>query len=94
MANKTAGSQTLQVRVGFAGWREWEIDVNRMLEDSQYESIVRWGDEGDSFVVLEVRSHMSDLVSTSLTGHRTRNLPKTSYRGISSIAISPALSDS
>lgn len=26
----------------------------RMLEDPTYASIVRWGDEGDSFVVLEV----------------------------------------
>ncbi len=26
----------------------------RMLEDPSYASIVRWGDEGDSFVVLEV----------------------------------------
>jgi osomolarity two-component system response regulator SKN7 len=25
-----------------------------MLEDPTYASIVRWGDEGDSFVVLEV----------------------------------------
>lgn len=28
----------------------------RMLEDPSYASIVRWGDEGDSFVVLEVSS--------------------------------------
>lgn len=27
---------------------------DRMLEDPSYASIVRWGDEGDSFVVLEV----------------------------------------
>jgi len=26
----------------------------RMLEDPSYESVVRWGNEGDSFVVLEV----------------------------------------
>lgn len=26
----------------------------RMLEDPSYASIVRWGDDGDSFVVLEV----------------------------------------
>ena len=25
-----------------------------MLEDPSYESVVRWGNEGDSFVVLEV----------------------------------------
>lgn len=25
-----------------------------MLEDPSYSEIVRWGDEGDSFVVLEV----------------------------------------
>ena len=27
---------------------------NRMLEDPSYSSVVRWGDDGDSFVVLEV----------------------------------------
>lgn len=27
-----------------------------MLEDPSYAEIVRWGDEGDSFVVLEVMS--------------------------------------
>ena len=26
----------------------------RMLEDPSYAAVVRWGDEGDSFVVLEV----------------------------------------
>ena len=30
-----------------------------MLEDPTYSSIVRWGDERDSFVVLEVRSRGS-----------------------------------
>ncbi len=28
----------------------------RMLEDPSYESIVRWGEGGESFVVLEVCS--------------------------------------
>lgn len=28
----------------------------RMLEDPTYAQVVRWGDEGDSFVVLEVRA--------------------------------------
>ena len=27
-----------------------------MLEDPTYAQVVRWGDEGDSFVVLEVRA--------------------------------------
>lgn len=29
--------------------------IDRMLESPQDESVVRWGNEGDSFVVLEVR---------------------------------------
>lgn len=29
-------------------------DGCRMLEDKTHEDVVRWGDEGDSFVVLEV----------------------------------------
>lgn len=28
--------------------------MNRMLEDPAYSEVVRWGDQGDSFVVLEV----------------------------------------
>jgi len=31
---------------------------SRMLEDPSYESIVRWGENGDSFVVLEVYLHL------------------------------------
>ncbi len=27
-----------------------------MLEDPSYDQVVRWGNEGDSFVVLEVRT--------------------------------------
>lgn len=30
------------------------LTFSRMLEDPSYSEIVRWGDEGDSFVVLEV----------------------------------------
>jgi osomolarity two-component system response regulator SKN7 len=30
----------------------------KMLEDPSYSEIVRWGDEGDSFVVLEVGSFL------------------------------------
>lgn len=31
-----------------------EMGNLRMLEDPQYSEVVRWGDQGDSFVVLEV----------------------------------------
>lgn len=34
----------------------------RMLEDPSYSEIVRWGDEGDSFVVLEVMRITGDPV--------------------------------
>ena len=34
----------------FSNW----LFLDRMLEDPSYSEIVRWGDEGDSFVVLEV----------------------------------------
>ena len=36
----------------------------RMLEDPTYSQVVRWGDEGDSFVVLEVGT------KTMMVGHR------------------------
>lgn len=32
-----------------------------MLEEPEYEDIVRWGRDGDSFVVLEVREDSSPL---------------------------------
>lgn len=31
----------------------------KMLEDPSYRDVVRWSDAGDSFVVIEVRSHLS-----------------------------------
>lgn len=44
-----------------ANGREWSgcwWVRSRMLEDPSYESIVRWGENGDSFVVLEVYLHL------------------------------------
>ena len=40
-------------------YQSWDTadGYDRMLEDPSYASVVRWGDEGDSFVVLEVGSH-------------------------------------
>jgi hypothetical protein len=39
--------------------------VYRMLEDPSYESIVRWGEGGESFVVLEVcRSNLVASIAT------------------------------
>lgn len=34
----------------------------KMLESPQDESVVRWGNEGDSFVVLEVRLLVQGIV--------------------------------
>jgi hypothetical protein len=39
----------------------------RMLEDPSYSQVVRWGDEGDSFVVLEVRHYPGRLPCRRLT---------------------------
>lgn len=39
-----------------------------MLEDPSYSEIVRWGDEGDSFVVLEVYFSPSRAKPARLTG--------------------------
>jgi hypothetical protein len=35
-------------------YNQWLTHAIRMLEDPSYESIVRWGEGGESFVVLEV----------------------------------------
>jgi hypothetical protein len=40
-----------------------------MLESPQDESVVRWGDQGDSFVVLEVR--INSPVKIYITADRT-----------------------
>ena len=54
-----------------------------MLESPQDESVVRWGNEGDSFVVLEACPGKARLKATHLTAYRTRSL-----RNISSLNIS------
>ena len=58
------GAQTVQVRSTIGSSRTYALkrkrvgniadSHNRMLEDPSYSSVVRWGDDGDSFVVLEV----------------------------------------
>jgi len=72
-------------------------DPHRMLENPQDESVVRWGNEGDSFVVLEVRTqncaehgkhHHQKPHSLKLV-RRTRNSQNTSCRNTSSTATSP-----
>jgi hypothetical protein len=38
-----------------------------MLEDPSYDHIVRWGEGGESFVVLEVRSYATSSLDPPLT---------------------------
>ena len=66
-----------------------------MLEDPSYESIVRWGENGDSFVVLEVRLDVNPIAPIHLLTavHRTRSLPSQSYRNTSSIPTLRVSSD-
>jgi len=40
-----------------------------MLENPQDESVVRWGDQGDSFVVLEVRETELGIHQVSSLAH-------------------------
>lgn len=51
-------------------------EFHRMLENPQDESVVRWGNEGDSFVVLEVR------IECVWTEQRTHPLNKRTEREI------------
>ena len=37
----------------------------RMLEDPSYDSIVRWGENGESFVVLEVREPTTSVATSA-----------------------------
>jgi hypothetical protein len=59
------GSQIIQVSFWYLRWAGFNsglqmrlktnnAPLHRMLEDPSYDSIVRWGENGDSFVVLEV----------------------------------------
>jgi len=53
--DSTTGSQAIQVsRSGHQTLFTECLTIPRMLEDPSYESVVRWGNDGDSFVVLEV----------------------------------------
>ena len=64
-----------------------------MLEDPTYAQVVRWGDEGDSFVVLEVRvSLLARFVTHGMS--RMRDSRNRYFRSISSIAILPVSSGS
>ena len=56
MANIALGTQAVQVRRGrwFEMSRKLADLCDRMLENPSDESVVRWGNDGDSFVVLEV----------------------------------------
>ena len=62
-----------------------------MLESPQDESVVRWGNEGDSFVVLEVRIPIisTRLGSANQTVCRTKNSQSTSCPSTSSTATLP-----
>ena len=99
----TTGSQAVSVcSLAVHGLiRDVELMRFRMLESPQDESIVRWGNEGDSFVVLEAciardnRRPISPSAHRRLTErNRTKSLPNTFSPNISSIATSPVLYDS
>ena len=47
-----------------------------MLENPQDESVVRWGNEGDSFVVLEVRTPEKHYSATILTCEQNEKFTK------------------
>lgn len=114
----SVGSKTVQVSVYMRSefpskrrGRENEISaivsngerIDRMLEDPSYSQIVRWGDENNSFVVLEVMRASPHRRREDVSGNRTtnlhvssfessaRNLPSLSCRSISSTAILPVL---
>ena len=60
-----------------------------MLEDPSYSSVVRWGDEMDSFVVLEVFSCEEALPALLLIPFdRTNDSPNRSSPNISNTATS------
>jgi len=42
---------------------------DRMLENPSDESVVRWGNEGDSFVVLEVRQRGENYCTILIQKH-------------------------
>jgi hypothetical protein len=79
-----------------------------MLEEQEYENIVRWNSLGDSFIVLDVcRPHAGRIRDESLQGSgrcccietvlltsRPMNSQKRSSRAISSIPTLPHSSDS
>lgn len=52
------GAQALQVSLWrLPSMRSYSQQSNRILEDPENIDIARWGDEGDSFMVLEVKTY-------------------------------------
>lgn len=47
-----------------------------MLEDPTYSQVVRWGDEGDSFVVLEVRLSLQSIVASLTDSNQNERFTK------------------
>jgi hypothetical protein len=69
--------------------------LHRMLEDPSYGHVVRWGKEGDSFVVLEVcMQEIKRPRKEPNSAYRMRNLQSPSYLSISSTATLRASFDS
>ena len=64
-----------------------------MLEDPSYSQVVRWGDDGGSFVVLEVRYIRISLAAIAIPNlsRRTKDLPNQSSQNISNTATSQVL---
>ena len=66
-----------------------------MLEDPSYASVVRWGDEMDSFVVLEVGMNPDQPCRIATDSvDRTNGSPSRSSPNTSNTATLPALFDS
>lgn len=104
---RLTGSQALQVCIStrhsdYAMVLVADHPHPRMLEEPNYTTVVRWGDDGTSFVVLEVRQYFSSLLWWAAgdsavnqeSDCRMRDSPSPSYPNISSTATLPALSDS
>jgi hypothetical protein len=68
IANRLAGPQVIQVSYNTHALLHIETDtyLSRMLEDPSYDQVVRWGKEGDSFVVLEASARKMSIKRATL----------------------------
>jgi len=68
-----------------SSWSDIDFVLFRMLEDTSYQNVVRWSEQGDSFIVLDVHFFSSDQAISNFV--RTMSSQKVFCHDISNTQI-------